>query len=276
MTFITRSAHIKQWFKDQDPFTKVDTVKGKVVRSKEGRTTQRFEIDGHGYYVKHHKGIGWKEIIKNLVQGRLPIVGAANEWHAINLLKSLNIDTLDAVAYGKKGLNPAQQESFLITKELANTSSLAVVAEQWPKQPPTPAFKRALIAKVAGISRTMHQAGMNHRDLYICHFLLEADVSDCEQIKLFVVDLHRAQIRKQVPRRWLVKDVGSLLFSAMDIGLTSRDIMRFLKHYFNQPLAELLVEHRAFLSDCEQRAIALYKRDFKRAPVLPYKNDYNK
>ncbi|MST95429.1 MAG: hypothetical protein EXS33_09230 [Pedosphaera sp.] len=42
-------------------------------------------------------------------------------------------------------------------------------------------------------------------------------------MELFVIDLHRAQLRDRVPARWLVKDLGGLLFSALDCGLTRRD-----------------------------------------------------
>jgi hypothetical protein len=43
-----------------------------------------------------------------------------------------------------------------------------------------------------------------------------------------LIDLHRAQLRKKTPRRWVVKDVAGLYFSVMDIGLTQRDLFRFV------------------------------------------------
>lgn len=274
MMVIIRSDMIKKWLGSDDAFKKVKAIQGLVVRSKEGRTTQRFEIDGNGFYVKLHEGVGWGEVVKNLTQLRLPVIGATNEWLAINRLHELGQDTMNAVAFGKKGLNPAAQTSFVITEELSETVSLDLFAKDWLQTPPKYQLKLALIKKVADISRTLHENGINHRDLYICHFLLDVsrgiDNLEPEELHLYLIDLHRAQIRKKVPLRWLVKDLGSIYFSAIDIGLTQRDIYRFLKRYFQLPLRQILKEKMSFLQASEQRAIKLYERDFKRPPNLPW------
>jgi heptose I phosphotransferase len=270
MKVISRSDIISRWVGTTDSFEKIKNIEGVVVRSKEGRTTQRFEIDGHGFYAKLHEGIGWFEIIKNCLQLRLPITGATNEWNAINYLHELGVDTMNAVAFGKRGLNPAAQQSYIVTEELTNTLSLAVFAEKWLETPPSFPLKMSIISKVAEIACTIHDNGINHRDLYICHFLLDLQGDSNEicakDIRLFLVDLHRAQIRAAVPQRWLVKDVGSIYFSSMDIGLTRRDVYRFLKAYYGKPLRTILNEKRDFLIKVQERANRLYFRDFKREP----------
>ncbi len=272
MPLIIDSQVIRDWLGNADPFEKIKAIKGKVVRSKEGRTTQCFKINGEGFYVKLHEGIGWQEVIKNLLQLRLPITGASNEWLAIKKLHQLGLDTLTAVAYGKRGYNPAAEQSFIITEELTDTLSLAQYAEQWPENPPAFSHKKAIIEKVAEVASTMHNHGINHRDLYICHFLLDISsgeaFTDKEKIRLFIVDLHRAQIRQQVPRRWWVKDVGSIYFSALDIGLTRGDVYRFLRAYYQMPLKDIFSQHHDFLRAVERRAVKLYRRDFKRTPTL--------
>ena len=50
-------------------------------------------------------------------------------------------------------------------------------------------------------------------------------------IKLYLIDLHRVQMRARTPRRWIEKDVAALHFSSMNIGLTRRDRLRFMKSY---------------------------------------------
>ncbi|MCP4596439.1 lipopolysaccharide core heptose(I) kinase RfaP [Neptuniibacter sp.] len=267
MSVIINSETVKRWLADRDPFEAVKSIQGKVVRSKEGRTTQRFEIEGKGFYAKLHEGVGWKEVIKNLVQLRLPVVGARNEWEAIALIQSLGLKTLDAVAYGKKGLNPAAQTSFLITRELTETYSLAQYCEPWLDQAPHPSHKRKIIDRVAYIARTIHENGINHRDLYLCHFLLDqSEEKHPQNPDFFLVDLHRAQIRSQVPERWLVKDVASIYFSAMDIGLTRRDVFRFIKVYTGLPLRQALQQRQDFWQKVQARARQLYIRDWKREP----------
>ena len=61
-----------------------------------------------------------------------------------------------------------------------------------------------------------------------------------DELKISVIDLHRAQIRAKVPRRWRDKDLIGLYFSSMNIGLTQRDIWRFMKVYFGMPLRKIL------------------------------------
>ena len=57
----------------------------------------------------------------------------------------------------------------------------------------------------------MHRAGVNHRDCYICHFLLHTDRPiQASDLRLSVIDLHRAQVRDAVPRRWRDKDLAAL------------------------------------------------------------------
>ncbi len=275
MELIIRSNTIKQWLQGKEPFNAVNGIEnGLVVRCKEGRTTQRFEIEGEGFYAKYHSGVGWFEIFKNLVQYRLPILGAANEWLAINHLHEQGLDTLSAAAYGVKGHNPAKQQSFLITEELVGVISLEDLSAEWVSSPPSFLFKKALILKVAEMTRVMHRSGMNHRDLYICHFLLHVSVLkegivDPDAIRLHLIDLHRATIRSSVPWRWLVKDIGSLYFSILNIGFTRKDIFRFLIAYYQQPLRALLTDHADFLSAVKRRAVSLYIRDFNKPPLLP-------
>jgi len=264
---------LHQLWKNKDPFEEVQGLKGFIVREKEGRQTLRFDLANKTYYRKLHRGIGWKEVWKNIFQGRMPIIGATNEWLAINRLHQLGIDSLNTVGFGKKGINPAKQLSFIITEELTNTISLAKFAESWPTHPPSYTLKRALIEKVATISRRIHENGINHRDLYICHFLLDRSSAlnplKSSDIRLYLVDLHRAQIRSSVPCRWLVKDMASLYFSSVDTGITARDVMRFLRIYFQSPIKNIFDQRKAFLLKVKKRATKLYLRDFGQLPQFP-------
>jgi len=245
----------------RDAFAEVEKLDGQVYRELDARRTLRTEVDGHGFFVKIHRGIGWAEILKNLITAKLPVLGAGQEWLAIQRLQEVGVPTMTAVAYGEKGSNPADQHSFIVTEELAPTVSLEDLSMDWIKQPPVPVIKHALIAEVARMTGMMHRAGVNHRDCYICHFLLHTDkplVAD--DFKLSVIDLHRAQVRSKIPLRWRNKDLAALYFSALDIGLTQRDKLRFLKGYFQQPLRQILAEEAALLGWLERKAAKLYDR----------------
>ena len=145
----------------QDAFVAVEQLQGEVYRELEARRTLRTEVAGRGYFVKIHRGIGWVEIFKNWLTAKAPVLGAEQEWIAIERLQKHNIATMTAVGFGVRGSNPAQQHSFIITQELAPTISLEDYSMDWPTQPPEPTLKRALIARVAQMVGGMHRAGVN-------------------------------------------------------------------------------------------------------------------
>jgi heptose I phosphotransferase len=245
----------------QDPFVAVEALQGEVFRELEGRRTLRTEVAGRGYFVKIHRGIGWGEIFKNLLSLRLPVLGATNEWQAINRLTAAGVATMHAVAYGRRGWNPACEHSFIVTEELAPTISLEDFCRDWPQQRPPPALKRALIARVAEMAGRMHRAGVNHRDFYICHFLLHLEpVPTAAAFRLSIIDLHRAQCRAVTPRRWRDKDLAALYFSALEIGLTRRDFFRFLRGYFERPLRDILSDEAPLLRHLASEGERLQER----------------
>jgi heptose I phosphotransferase len=238
-----------------------------VYRSKEGRKTLRFTREGHSYFLKLHLGIGWPEIIKNLLQLRLPVLGAENEYRAVNALHGLGVDTMAVAGYARHGLNPARIESLIITDDLVGTVSLEDYCADWGSTPPPYRDKQRLIIKLADSARKMHGGGINHRDFYICHFHLAPESLQEQHIRCHLIDLHRAQIRAQVPRRWRLKDLAGLYFSAMDCGLTRKDLLRFIRHYGAGDLRAELVANADVWRQVEVLAAKLYRKDHGKEPA---------
>ena len=117
-------------WKDRDPFSEVELLEGEEFRRVKTRRTFRFEAEGMGFFCKVHHGVGWKEILKNLLQGKAPVLGAANEFHALNKLTELGVPTMTPAAFGQKGRNPAKLDSFLVTCELKNMTSVEDIARE--------------------------------------------------------------------------------------------------------------------------------------------------
>jgi heptose I phosphotransferase len=250
-------------WQEQDVFRLLTELEGKIYRQVQGRRTLQFHLQGNSYFLKLHFGVGWREIFKNLVRLRLPVIGATNEWQAIQRLQELDIDTMTVVAYGRRGWSPASQESFIVTRELENTVSLEDYCSDWQQKAPAFTVKKALIEKMAAISRRMHQAGVCHRDYYLCHFHLLAGTEEQEREqgpKLFLIDLHRALIKRNLGKRWLIKDIAGLYFSSMETGLTVRDRLRFVRVYGNGSLRETLERDREFWDAVVQRGQSLYNK----------------
>lgn len=239
---------------------------GDIYRNREGRVTLRFLHAGRSFFLKLHRGIGWREILKNLLQGRLPVLGAGNEYRAVQALRALGVDTLDVAAYAERGVNPARRHSMIVTDDLVGTVSLEDYCADWQRRPPPFATRVKLLLKVADSAGRMHRAGINHRDFYICHFHLDEATLAQALPRCYLIDLHRAQMRARTPRRWQAKDLAGLYFSAMDCGLTRRDLLRFLSRYTPGGLRVALGRDAALWREVRDKAQRLYRREHGREP----------
>ena len=255
-------------------FDTIMQLQGEAFREMDGRRTLRFQHAGKSYFIKLHFGVGWKEIWKNLRQFKLPITGAKNEWRAIQRLNQLQVDTMHLVGYGSRGFNPAKKQSFVITEDLVNTQSLEDFCQPWKALSPLGGdmlkIKRQLIEHIAWIGKTLHGNGVNHRDFYLVHFLLDITPTLPElaqgKITASLIDLHRVLIQRYTPMRWRIKDIGALYFSSLDIGLTKRDIFRFMCAYSGRSLRETLHKDQKFWLATQARAVKLYNKLYQCNP----------
>jgi len=251
-------------FQGADPFEKLRSMEGTVYREVKGRRTLQFNLDGRSYFVKMHFGIGWREVFKNFLQLRMPILGAENERCAIAKLEALGVATMKLVAYGNRGWNPANRQSFIVTEDLSPSISLEDYCKDWGQVKPKFQEKKQLIEKIAQLARTLHKGGVCHRDFYLCHFLLRREQSGIgavpaidEEPKLSLIDLHRVLIKQNLGTRWMVKDIAGLYYSAMQSGLTQRDLLRFIRCYNGLDLRHCLTGKAGFWKAVDKRARAM-------------------
>jgi heptose I phosphotransferase len=236
-----------------DAFEKAMALVGKPFRDVPGRKTSQVTLQGKQYFIKQHFGVGWREILKNIVTFKKPILGAMTEVYAIKKMASLGVATTPLVAYGQRGCNPAALQSFVMTADLGDIISLEDVCAKWKSNSPDIKLKRRLIIATAKLAKTIHDNGVNHRDFYLCHLCLDAkDINnlDLTNINLYLIDLHRVIIHNRPSAKANMKDIAALYFSSLDAGLTARDYLRF-KRYYQQ-------ESNHFWRAVEVRASKLY------------------
>ncbi len=254
-------------WRGHDPFERVARLEGEVFRDVSVRRTLRFEAAGRSYFAKVHLGVGWREILKNLLVLRRPVVDASNEYHACLLLPRFGVSTPAPAAYGLRGRSPATRQSFIVCDELTDHISLSTLAKNWHNVPPSPAFKRQLITAVAELTQAMHRAGVVHRDYYLYHLLVDEKQLLLGRVSLSLIDLHRAQLRRRIPPRWLVRDLAALLFWCLDLPITRRDRLRFIQAYEGRPLRVALKENGRFWARVQRRAVALYRKGQRKGLV---------
>ena len=283
-------------------FDRIFALTGRLFRHVEGRQTLQVEIGGETYFLKRHHGYGWKRIIRSLLAGRWPVLSARNEFEAIRRLNDVGIPSVEVVGFGERGRNPATRQSFLLMRALSDCRDLEKIGQEWPGQPPSAVFRREVIEAVAVTTKQMHDAGVNHRDYYLCHLWLELSsvgASDLELIRhplikpkingviqendepiavgiaangspiplrLRVIDLHRAMLRRRVPLFWLIKDLAGLLFSSWEYGLTKSDCVRFLRAYRGRSAREVLADERWLWRCVIWRAVQLFRKTHRCDP----------
>lgn len=258
-----------------DPFEWFLQSGGEVHRHVKNRLTYEVHLGDMHFYVKRHLGCGWGEVLKEWYRFRKPVVSARTEWEGAATLAAAGVRVPKVLGKGERGRYPHAIESFVVLDALEDCETLEHLKDGWMDTTGARfvAIKRALINEVASMGRTMHGQGINHRDFYINHFLINRDLirnwQPGEHIPLNLIDLHRVQHRPSVPHRWLIKDLASLLFSALDAGLTSADYARYLRIYLGSDWKASLRTSTKLWQAILKRACKLYQGFHGKAPELP-------
>lgn len=213
---------------------------GTVVREVGSRRTARIVLqpaDARGeqtFFLKRHSAPRLSERLRPLFSLSLPIVGARNEWEGILKFHAAGIPTMTPVAFGE-----CDGRSLVMTKDLGTPRTLldwvnTAAGDHSGPRPADPADSSAarheLISRVAGIARRMHAAGLHHQDFYLNHMLC---CGEPEALDIRVIDLGRVRKQRRLSRRWILKDLAQLDFSARKLSCADR--LRFLRLYLGRP-----------------------------------------
>lgn len=245
-----------------DLFQYLMQVDGQTYRSVATRQTLKVRFGERNYFIKRHQGVGWREIFKNWLTLKRPVVSARNEVEAIQALNALSIPTTPYVGHGIQGCLPASLQSFVMTEDLGDIVTLEDVALTWQTQRPRLQYKRALIRRIAEIAGILHAHGIYHRDFYICHFCFKREEATHCPPQLYVLDLHRVEIHQPPSERMQIKDLAALYFSAIDARMSRADLLTFLKHYYQAwPEQDWKESMRSALwTQVNTRALQLYDK----------------
>ena len=156
-----------------------------------------------------------------------------HEYVNLLRLREIGVPSITPIAAGTRR-RALRCESFLLTDDLGPTKKLEDYVPEVFEKPFSPAQakrKKLLVEALANLTRQMHGGGVNHRDYYLCHIHILPGGEPWP--RLFVIDLNRADRRERVGRRWMVKDLAALNYSAPDGVFSRTDRLRFLKNYLD-------------------------------------------
>jgi hypothetical protein len=235
------------------------TSEGRCEKVLPDHEVWHFRIDGdspapQGIYLKRHRIRTWDGRLRAVFG--LPPAPTPGRIEADNVgrLSALGIAVMRLIAYGEKLHADGLQESFVITEELSEYTELHHYLRQKFSGKPTPRGERELrqlIREIAGIVRRFHRAGYNHRDLYCRHFFIKDLAGGKREIRL--IDLQRVQLRHWRRRRWIVKDLAQLSWSAPQICIHCKHKIAFLHEYFG--VKKFRPEHKRLI-----RSVALKQK----------------
>jgi heptose I phosphotransferase len=237
---------------DLDSLEKVMRFAGNVVmREVPGRITVKVALPGgYVFYLKRHTRPN-------------PQAASAGprEWDNIATLSRLGISCPTPVAAGSGVLDGAPC-SFLITAAIPDSIPLDDYLRQlyhghgdftdWRT-------KRLLIPKLAELAGTLHRRGIHHKDFYLCHVFVNRKTPLAAPLTL--IDLQRLDRIRFFRRRWVVKDLAALNYSATTAFTTATDRLRFLMAYLR--ISRLTPTARRLIRSINRKTDRIRRHDRK-------------
>jgi len=200
------------------------------------RSVSRFSLiqpGGQGdFFLKRHRHPPWTDQLREFLRRGRFVSGGRREWEGIWELRQLGMATVEPVGFGELRRWVWEAESFLITEELKGASRLTEFIPQHfspPLKSSLLAEKRHLLRNLARLTCCLHGGGWFHRDLYLGHFFVKPREEGDDE--LYVMDLQRVIRPRWRQRRWRIKDLASLNFSAPSGWFSASDRLRFFKQY---------------------------------------------
>jgi heptose I phosphotransferase len=250
---------------------------GRLYRDKDGRSTVRLELtvpDGgrKAFFLKRYTRVPWRLKLRRTFALNATHSLAEIEARSIVRVTNLSISTMRRVAVGEEITSGGRSErSCILTEEITGQEADGYIERTFAKDTSRPAVaaKRRLISQLADIARRFHGNNLTHRDFYLCHFLVQA--VEGQDPRVHLIDLQRVEhYGRGLGRRWLVKDLGSLLFSSRpgpgtriaSPVLSRTDAMRFAHAYFG--VRHLTDDQKSLVRSAIAKARAIARREPRR------------
>jgi hypothetical protein len=179
-------------------------------------------------YLKRYNSPPIALQLKNWLAHRKRISCGVVERASASQLTSAGVPVPKTIAYGEQWGGLFEKRSFVITEKIANAEALErKLPECFEGQPTSANLKRRrqFIAQLADFVRTFHETNYRHRDLYFSHIFQDNDGG------FFLIDLARVFKPMVLRRRYQIKDIAQVYYSAPRRYFSNTDRMRFYLGY---------------------------------------------
>ncbi|MDB5320102.1 MAG: waaP [Phycisphaerales bacterium] len=185
---------------------------------------------------------------------------ADDESRGIRALEYEKIPTAPLVAHGKL----TDGRSFIVTENLAGHRA----ADKWIQS--SSDFDK-LLEPTADLAARLHDRGLHHRDLYLCHFFVNESPEADTPPDIKLIDAARvARLPGLFTRqRWIVKDLAQFWYSTLALPITNDQRTRWLARYAE---ARKLKSADRLRRSIERKSASIARHDLKLKAAQPTRN----
>jgi len=187
------------------------------------------------------------------------------EFEAANQLKASGINTPKVISYGEQWDALFETRSFIITEKIPEAESLERKLPDCFDGPATIEnlkLQRNFIVQSSYFIRKFHETNYRHRDLYLSHIFYD------DKGKFFLIDLARVFRPVVLRRRFQIKDIAQVYYSAPGKHFSKTDRMRFYMAYTGQ--SKLTKKDKIFIRKVITKAERMARHDIKHGRVVPF------
>ncbi len=157
--------------------------------------------------------------LKRFEPSRAALTPARIEVTGHEALVAAGIPTADLVGWGEVD----DGRSFVIFEDLAEFRPADKLIEKGTS------FDK-ILQPTADLAARLHLAGLHHRDMYLCHFMIRMEG---EKVEVRLIDSARV---RHLPRlfqrgRWIVKDLAQFWYSTLSLPITDVQRERWIQRY---------------------------------------------
>jgi len=187
------------------------------------------------------------------------------EYDAASKLTAMGINTPKVISYGEQRNVFFETRSFIITEKIPDAESLERKLPDCYREPVTIEKlkqRRNFIAQAANFIKKFHETNNRHRDLYLSHIFYS------ESGKLYLIDLARVFRPILMRKRFQIKDIAQIYYSAPGKLFSNTDRMRFYKMYAGQ--SKLRIKDKVFIRKVINKAEQMARHDRKHDRPVPF------
>ena len=203
----------------------------------------------------------------NWLSARCRISCGFFDFEPANKLAAAGINNPKIISYSEQWGIFFEKKSFIITEKIPDAESLERKLPDCFNAPDTVEnlkLRRNFIAQLAGFVKKFHETNYRHRDLYLSH-IFYADSGN-----FYLIDLARAFKPIICRRRFWIKDIAQVYYSAPARYFSKTDRLRFYFGYTGQN--KLTRKDKAFIRKVVNKARRMARHDIKHGRPVPFES----